>query len=120
MSKSHQKYNVINVWDNISIWCINHDEPVKMEILENTEMIKTPFYACSTNTGTGTCANRMNLDDYQGVILAFLDLIGAEPFVNFTNYIFTYKGARHKLEVKVLKHQDDDIRLGIKNRTILG
>ena len=37
---------VINLWDRISIYCMNHDEPKPMEIIKNSELIKTPFYAC--------------------------------------------------------------------------
>ena len=120
MSHSQPVASVTNTWEYITIWCLNHEEPVKMEVLTNTEQIKTPFYACTRNNDEEKCANRMNLDDYQGVVLKFLDMIAEDAFSDFTNRSFTYKGARQKLFVKVLKYTKNDIRLGIKNRTILG
>ena len=96
---------------------MNHDKPKEMEILSNTEKIKTPFYACGNGTD---CSNRLNLDDYQGVIFKFLEISEKNPFDDLTNYTYTYKGSRQRIEVKVLKFKDDYVRLGIKNTTILG
>lgn len=120
MTNSQPVASVLNTWGHITVWCINHDEPIEMIILSNTEQIKTPFYACPYNNTDQKCANRMNLDDYQGLILKFLDMIAEDAFSDFTNRTFSYKGSRHKIFVKVLKYEKDDIRLGIKNKTILG
>jgi len=120
MSNKQPVTSVLNTWEHISIYCINHDEPEEMEIISNTEHIKTPFYACKKNSSSEKCANRLNLDDYQGLVLKFLDMIADEPFTDFTNSTFSYKGARQKIFVKVLKHTQEDIRLGIKNKTVLG
>lgn len=118
---------VINLWDRITVYCMNHDVPKPMEIIKNSELIKTPFYACenyvkdSTDASAGSCFNRLNLDDYQGVVMKFLDVVGnGEIAADYTNFTYTYKGTRHKISVKVLKHESDDIRLGIMNQTVLG
>ena len=118
---------VINLWDRITVYCMNHDVPKPMEIIKNSELIKTPFYACenyvkdSSDAGTESCFNRLNLDDYQGVVMKFLDIVGNGDFAaDYTNFAYTYKGPRHKIAVKVLKHESDDIRLGIMNQTVLG
>ena len=126
-------YMLINIWNKITVYCLNHKEPVPMVIMSNTKLIKTPFYTCSTTIeGEGVdakfdgnaglnCANRMNLDDYQNMVLKFINMIEKEPpTTNFENFSFYYKGARQKLYVQVLKFNDKEIRLGVKNITILG
>ena len=108
---------VKGIWDKITIWCMNHDEPVEMFVQNNTELIKTPFYACPNYPA---CGNRLNLDDYQGLVLKFIEEISKDPFsTDYTNYSFTYRGTRQKIFVKVLKYTDKEIRLGILNKTIL-
>ena len=118
---------MLGIWNKITVYCTNHDKPVKMEIAENMELIKTPFYACryyfpeNEDEGHHHCPNRLNLDDYQGLVLKFLDIISQGDIgTNYTNYKFDYKGTRQKISVKVLLYSDKEIRLGIKNRTVLG
>lgn len=115
---------ILHEWDKISIWCLNHDTPLKMEVTQNTENFKTAFYACENrakaNSTHKICANRLNLDDYQGIVLKLFDLIAADPFCDFTNKTFDYKGARQKIHVKIISYSDVEIRLGILNRTVLG
>lgn len=120
MSNKQPVASVLNTWGHISIWCLNHESPVEMEVLTNQEKIKTPFYACKKGISEKNCANRMNLDDYQGIVLKFLDMVAEDPFSDFTNRSFNYKGTRQKLFVKVIKYTTDDIRLGIRNLTVLG
>jgi hypothetical protein len=111
---------LIGLWNRITIYCMNHEEPVEMEIVNNTEQIKTPFYACSNYFSEG-CPNRLNLDDYQGLVLKFCDVVEkGGVLMDYTNYRFEYKGNRHKLFVKVLKYSDKEVRLGVLNKTILG
>lgn len=111
---------LINLWDRITVYCLNHENPEEMQIMQNMEKIKSPFYACGTYQST-KCPNRMNLDDYQGIVLKFADIVSSEGMAtDFTNYSFNYRGNRHKLFVRVLKYTDKEIRLGIKNCTILG
>ena len=123
MSESNNSLS--NVWSKISIYCMNHTKPLPMDILRNDEVIKTPFYACEKyyqkpgNEAAG-CANRMNLDDYQGIVLKFLDIIAEEEVTtDFTNFAFDYRGARQKLHVKVLKYTDDEIHIGVINKTVI-
>ena len=117
---------ITNMWDKISIYCLNHEEPRKMEILSNTEVIKTPFYSCESihsleKSNEVYCSNRLNLDDYQGLVLKFLDIVANNGFNNdYTNYRFEYKGVRQKINVKVIRYDDDEIRLGVINTTVLG
>lgn len=115
--------SVVGLWEKIRIFCINHDTPEPMEIIKNTEYIRTPFYACkdyiSLDTGAHNCANRLNLDDYQGIVLKFLDMYEEDPLKNFTGSAFTYKKARQKIYVRVIKQTENHIDLGIKNLTVL-
>lgn len=119
---------LLNVWDKISIWCLNHEKPLPMEITQNNENFKTPFYACpnrvkenkSRGRSSPVCANRLNLDDYQGIVFKLNEIIIENPFTNITNYTFSYRGARQKIYVKVLKYDDNSIELGIRNLTVIG
>ncbi|MGN0240209.1 MAG: hypothetical protein ACI4CS_00830 [Candidatus Weimeria sp.] len=114
---------VIGLWEKIRIFCINHDTPQPMKIVKNTELIKTPFYACgdyiNLDEGKHDCANRLNLDDYQGIVLKFFDMYEEDPLKNYTGTAFTFKGARQKIYVRVIKQSDSHIDLGIKNLTVL-
>ena len=98
-----------------------------MRIIQNTEVIKTPFYACENyetdqNKGSAPpCFNRINMDDYQGIVLKFIELMDKHgPLDDFTNCSFSYKGSRHKINVKVLRYTEKEIVLGILNTTVLG
>ncbi|MCR5670735.1 MAG: hypothetical protein K6G10_06985 [Butyrivibrio sp.] len=116
-----------NMWSRITVYCMNHEHPKKMSIAENRELIKTPFFACkyyfpsNQDEEHGYCPNRLNFDDYQGLVLKFFETVSNGPLMSdYTNYSFEYKGSRHKISVKVLIYSDDEIRLGILNRSVLG
>lgn len=118
---------LINFWSKVTIYCMNHETPVEMKIAENRELIKTPFYACryyfpeNTDDAHMHCPNRLNIDDYQGLVLKLIDVVAnGDMNTNYTNYHYDYKGPRHKIFVKVLKYSEDEVRLGIINRTVLG
>ena len=109
---------VSGVFKNITIWCMNHDKPQKMEIIQNVEKMKTPFFACDGGT---RCPNRLNIDDYEGIVYKFMDLMSEiVPAGDPTNITFDYRGPRQKISCKVLLYSKDDIRIGILNRTVLG
>lgn len=106
------------VFGRISLWCLNHDEPKKMQIVQNLEKVKTPFYSCEDYA---KCSNRMNLDDYTNFVFSFIDRISKEPpGADLTNYEAEYKGTRHKYKYRVLEYSKDTIRIGILNKTVLG
>lgn len=116
---------ITNFCDKISLYCINHDEPVPMKVISNTEMIKTPFYACGNylpeDKNIKPCSNRLNMDDYLGIIEKFMDvIINGELMADYTNYEFTYRGTRQKILVRCIKYTEKEIQLGIKNQTVLG
>ncbi len=118
---------IVNLWNRVTVYCTNHDEPVKMKIAENREKIKTPFYACEhyfpegQDDGHSYCPNRLNLDDYQGLVLKLMGIVSDAGFMaDLTNYSFDYKGTRQKISVRILKYTDSEIRLGILNRSVLG
>lgn len=117
-----------NVFKRVTITCMNHSSPLKMEILQNMECIKTPFYACENYfqkelpKDVKGCANRLNLSDYEDIILKLSEILGQREnlFADMTGYTFTYKGTRQKILVKILKYsQTGEIVLGIKNETVL-
>lgn len=111
-----------NVWNKITMYCLNHEEPKKMSLISNTEFIKTPFFACENYLAEKDqkCPNRMNTDDYQKAVLQFLDIMSQNPFNDFSNYTFKAKKTHQSLTVKVLLFSDEEIRLGFLNNTVLG
>ena len=117
----------VNLWNRITVYCDNHDIPVKMRVAENLEKIKTPFYACEHYFPEGQdeqhpyCPNRLNLDDYQGLVMKLMEEISEAPIAaDFTHYKFSYKGTRQKIDVRVIRYDDKEIQLAIKNRSVLG
>ncbi len=114
-----------NIWNRISVYCLNHDEPKLMGIISNTEYIKTPFYACEDyvpeiGSGKIPCPNRLNTDDYQKVIMQFLSYMEENPFSDYLNYSFHAKGTHQRIFAKVIKYTNSEIWIGIKNNTVLG
>lgn len=119
------KNKILNFCNNMTIWCLNHDTPLPMQVISNTELIKTPFYACENylpeTDDIKPCSNRLNLDDYLGIAEKFADIVSNGDFMaDYTNYEFDYKGARQKIHVKCLLYSVKEVRLGIRNQTILG
>ena len=120
------KNTISNFCNTISIWCLNHDEPLPMSVISNTELIKTPFYACEKyipdGSGEKPCSNRLNLDDYLGIVEKFVDIVveEGELVTDFTNFEFTYRGTRQKIFVRCIKYTNKEVRLGIRNQTVLG
>ena len=116
------------LWNCISLWCLNHKEPKKMELIRNDDAGITPFFACdsyiSRNIAGGEpCSNRLNYDDYVDIITGkggFMEKYAEDPFTQLTGYSFTYKKRKHKIFVKVLKSSFNDIRIGVYNETVLG
>ena len=118
---------MLGIWNKVKIYCMNHKEPIEMEVVKNTEQIKSPFYGCTQafpekiNPEEGPCPNRLNLDDYQGIVMKFCDAVAEfGPAADLTNYSFEYRGGRQRTKVKCLKYRDDEIILGVLNCTVLG
>lgn len=122
---------LINFMKNTSLWCINHDEPKEMKLVNNTEIIKTPFFACGENildndgtlsfTKKNKCANRFNCDDFLKLGETLNEIVDEKGIgADLTNYTFYFKGSKHKYFVKVIKYSSSEIKLGIRNLSILG
>lgn len=116
-----------NLWKKIKLYCLNHDEPLEMHIISNTEVIKTPFYACKNYASEvkdktiTPCSNRLNLDNYQEIMLELIEYITENGFIgDYTNYSFTYKKHKQNIFVKVIKWSDSEIMVGIRNIGVLG
>ena len=118
-----EKYNVYGMWDKVRLFCYNHETPEPMEIVQNNEYIRTAFFACrdyiNREEGKHNCANRLNMDDYEGIVLKVLDMYAEDPLTPLTGREFTYRGARQKIFVRILKETDGHIDVGIKNLTVL-
>ena len=117
---------MINLWNRVTLYCLNHDKPRPMKLVDNTEQMRTPFYGCTKyfpepDEKSFPCPNRLNMDDYQNIVLKFSDVVAeGGPSNDYTNYEFEYRGGRHRTLVRCLKYTDNEIRLGILNRTVMG
>lgn len=112
--------DIKGVFDKITLWCLNHDEPKQMHVVQNVEKMKSPFFVCDDNAG-GKCSNRINIDDYTGVVYKFMDMMSQmAPSADLTNLSFEYRGPRHKIACKVIRYSKNDIRIGIINKSVLG
>ena len=119
--------SMVNLWNRITIYCMNHDKPKEMHIVQNTEKIVSPFFGCTQYfpenkaDDESPCPNRLNMDDYQGLVQKFLEAVSdGQIGTDYTNYEFDYKGVRQKIHVRCLKYTDDEVRLGILNKTVFG
>ncbi len=110
--------NVIkNVWDKITIYCTNHNDPVKMQVYSNSEHITTPHIVCQHEH---PCSNRLNLHDYQDLCIQIMELIHEDPFADLKNTRFKFRGGKENYMINILKHSDNELRIGIFNTTVLG
>lgn len=110
---------LINLWEKVSIYCLNHEEPVEMVIFQNLEKFKTPAYVCSDSGNH--CPNRLNLDDYENIVNKFFEYVDKEgPMMDFTNFSFRHRGARQSIYVKIIKYSHKEIKIGIFNETVFG
>lgn len=112
----------LGLWEKVTIYCLNHEKPVPMQLFQNLEKMKSPYFNCSLYEEQG-CPNRLNTDDYQGLVEYFLNIVAnddCDSYTDYTNFRYVYKGTRHKLQVKILKYSDEEIRIGILNTTVLG
>lgn len=113
-----------NLWQKVRIFCGNgHDEPIEM-VLNNFG--KTPFYSCpnyyekNRAENERACANRINLDDYEGIVMKLSDILSESSVSdNYTNYEYDYRGLRAKIHVKIVKYSTTEIRLEVTNLTAL-
>ena len=114
------------LWSRVTFCCINgHEHPIPFRVQAG----KTNFYACekyfqeNRTPEERACANRLNLDDAQGIVLKLSDLIeendNIECRTDLTNYSFTYVGPRASILVKIVKYSEKEIILGILNKTAL-
>lgn len=109
----------------IKFFCLNHKNPIPLQIQVGTSQ----FYACpkyfkeNRDADERMCVNRMTLIDAGGIIDALCKKMDAiDPIteqMDFSNYIFSYRGSRSKIKVKVIKFTAKEVHLGILNETAL-
>lgn len=105
--------------------CINHDTPHEMIIREGQSV----FYACpkfdddNLEPGERKCLNRMTFIDAGGIIDKFAEIEDSidplEGTEDLTGYEFGYRGLKSRFKVIILKINEDEVRFGIKNLTVL-
>lgn len=115
-----------NLWSRVTFCCINnHEKPIPFRVQAG----KTNFYACEKyfpefrTPEERACANRLNLDDAEGIVLKLSDIIeendNFESRTDLTNYTFNYVGPRASIYVKIVTYSEKEIVLGILNKTAL-
>ena len=115
-----------NAFPGLRFYCLNHDEPIPF--IEYVDAAQ-PFYACvkymkrdaQHPDGYGEdekpCHNRLSF--YAAATIMerlqkeLSDQLDAGAFADLTNTRFTVKG----YDVRVLLHTDDELRVGVKNRS---
>ena len=112
-----------NTWNKINVYCLNHKKPKKMQVVTNLEKIKSPFFACAQyfpeKGSNECCSNRLNMDDYNNIVIKLSKTIAQNPFNNYKNYSFKHKGGKYTYSVRILQYDFDHIDIGIKNISIL-
>ena len=117
---------MINMWQRVTLYCLNHKVPRPMQIISNTVKMKTAFYGCTQYLpehpqDEPPCPNRLNMDDYQKIVMRFCDIVAENgPACDYANYEFEVKGGRQRTLVRCLKYTDNEVRLGVLNKTVLG
>lgn len=112
-----------NIWQMIEPYCDNgHTEDIKLEIAEGPFSL---FYACpkyqeeNRSTGERACSNRVNLVDYEKMIMYISDmLLDAEADgcqINLKNY----KWVKGGIDYEIFEHTQDTIKVKIKARKSL-
>ena len=112
-------YEIKEFWNHVTPVCGCHgDNKVKMIIHEGPHSL---FYSCpkyypdSREEGEVACNNRINLVEYQKMLEKMMWKIAEAEAemgsVNLTNFKWSSKG----IDYKVLKHENDEIEVEIKN-----
>lgn len=115
-----------NLWSRVTFCCNNnHEKPIPFRVRSG----KTNFYACEKyfpefrEAGEHVCVNRISLDDAEGIVLKLSELIeendNLETQTDLTGYVFSYTGPRASMEVKILTYSENEIALGVINKTAL-
>lgn len=112
-----------NFWDGISVYCLNHDKPVRMVVMEGD----SPFYACPQymtkdgkhpdghEPGEKMCCNRISFSAFTKVVEKYMSIVESFERQNcvgdFTGLTFEAGG----IQAKILHYSMDDVRIGILN-----
>ena len=122
-----EKNMLRNLWKNATFYCLNHDKPVPLYVIETS---MTPFYACPKymlkdethpnghEKDESGCGNHLSFQDSYKIMEKFNNIIedslANEEMIDFTGLRFKYKS----IQVKILKYSDDKIDIGITNSKI--
>ena len=109
---------VSNVWNHLQLFCLNHAEPVELELVQSDANMKEPYYRCSQEG----CLfhgymQRITFLDYETINekleAAMLNMGIMFDMTNFS-YSIPRKEPAKALKVKVIECSSKHIKLGIK------
>lgn len=119
---------MINIPQKVSFFCNNnHPEPLPMKVKEGN----SKFYACPhfmrkddahpdgyTPGEETACTNQLSLSDAGDVMYEFSkiqqeDILNGEVNNDYTNLKFNLP--HRKIQIRILKYNDDEIHFGIVN-----
>lgn len=116
-----------NFWDGISVYCLNHEKPIRMIVMEGD----TPFYACPRymtkdekhpdghEPGEMMCRNRISFSAFTKVVEKYMSIVESYErqgcVGNFTGLTFEAGG----VQAKILRDSVNDVRIGILNQKAL-
>ena len=110
--------HVSNVWNQIQLFCNNHEEPMELELVPNDVNMKEPYFCCKDEG----CifhhyAQRITFRDFELMnerLESAMFTMGV--MFDMTNYTFSLprKDPAKELKIKVIKASGRHIKLGIQ------
>ena len=110
---------ITKIWNNIELYCGNHEVPVKMTIKDGGLSL---FYACpkyypeNRDEHELACVNRINFVDFEKFVNHISSLLeeaeNNNSSLNLTNYKWIYKS----IEFNIIYHDEELIKVVMINK----
>lgn len=107
-----------NIWNKVSIYCGYHEELI--ELVPNTRG-STLFYSCpkyyseNRSPDEAACANRIKIDDYQGIVEHLSEKIAENDANGIIEDLTGYEWKKRGIRFRVIKYTDEAIHVSVIN-----
>ncbi len=118
-----------NIWNKVSIYCGYHEGPV--ELVPNTRVCDARFagtavgnmlfYSCpkyyseNRSPGETACANRIKIDDYQGMVEHISEKIAENDANGVIEDLTGYEWKKRGIHFRIIKYTDEAIHVSVIN-----
>lgn len=102
---------IMNLWNNIELYCGHHDEPQKMDVDMKG---KTISYNCSNEN----CKCKIALKDFEKMLDHISKTLYDAELKDEKLYLENYKWKHKKYEYKVFEH-NEKIKLTVSDKELL-